>query len=115
MAAPQLATSALASRSSLLGLLPAVRRTRDTRDTPRRCGPVEVSDPAAHFHAQVRGRQKGLELHGPFHFSSDDAAERQRAVSLTRDTGPREPPGYVPVPRLMPRMRVERPVQLLRL
>ena len=67
------------------------------------------------FHVQVRGRQKGLELHGPFHFSSDDAAERQRAVSLTRDTGPREPPGYVPVPRLMPRMRVERPVLTLTL
>jgi hypothetical protein len=63
------------------------------------------------LHAQVRGRQKGLELHGPFHFSSDSAAERQRAISLTRDTGPREPPGYVPVPRLSPRMRVERPVQ----
>lgn len=59
--------------------------------------------------ATVRGRQKGLELHGPFHFSSDSAAERQRAISLTRDTGPREPPGYVPVPRLSPRMRVERP------
>ena len=45
LAAPQLATSALASRSSLLGLLPAVRRTRDT---PRRCGPVAVADSAAH-------------------------------------------------------------------
>ena len=74
--------------------------------------PMALADPRG---ATVRRRQKGLELHGPFHFSSDDAAERQRAITLTRDTGPREPPGYVPVPRLMPRMRVERPVQLLRL
>ena len=70
--------------------------------------PMSLADPVG---ATVRERQKGLELHGPFRFSTDGAAERERAM-LGRDTGPSET-AYVPVPRPTPRTRVEKPVQLL--